>query len=390
MPAQRSRLPRNVWVLGFASLFMDTSSEMIHGLLPVFLVGTLGVSALALGLIEGVAEATASISKILSGALSDRWAKRKPLIVAGYAMAALSKPLFPLATSALTVFVARFIDRVGKGVRGAPRDALVADEVPPEGRGAAYGLRQSLDTVGGFAGPLLAVGFMTLWALPVRTVLWVACIPALVTVCILVLGLREPAHVARASTRGNPFAGFRFADYPAHFWRLVGLVLLFTLMRFSEAFLVLRASDAGLPVAWAPMTLVVMSLTYMLTAYPAGRLADRVSRPHLLALGCAVMVVADLLMAYGTSVAVVFGGIATWGVHMGLTEGLISALTADAAPPTLRGTAFGVINLARGLVLIAASALAGALWTWQGAQATFLAGAALAALAALASLMIRA
>jgi len=385
-----ARLPRNVWVLGFASLFMDTSSEMIHGLLPVFLVGSLGISALTLGLIEGVAEATASISKIFSGALSDRWAKRKPLIVAGYAMAALTKPLFPLADSALTVFVARFIDRIGKGVRGAPRDALVADEVPPERRGAAYGLRQALDTVGGFAGPLLAVLFVAALALPVRTVFWIACIPALITVSILLFGLREPANVPRAPSRGNPFAGFRFRDYPAHFWRLVGLVLLFTLMRFSEAFLVLRASDAGLSIGYAPMTLVVMSLTYMLTAYPAGHVADRVSRPHLLALGCAVMVVADLLMAFGTNLAMVFAGIAVWGVHMGLTEGLISALTADAAPENLRGTAFGVVNLARGLMLIAASALAGALWSWQGPQATFLAGALLAAATALASLMIRA
>jgi MFS family permease len=384
------KLPRNVWVLGFASLFMDTSSEMIHGLLPVFLVGGLGVSAFALGMIEGIAEATASISKIFSGALSDRWARRKPLIVAGYAMAALSKPLFPLATSALTVFVARFVDRIGKGVRGAPRDALVADEVPPEQRGAAYGLRQSLDTVGGFAGPLLAVLFMVALSLPVRTVFWIACIPAIITVCILVFGLREPASVPHTEARGNPFAGFRFRDYPAHFWTLVGLVLLFTLMRFSEAFLVLRASDAGLSIGYAPLTLVVMSLTYMLTAYPAGKLADRMSRPRLLAIGCAVMVVADLLMAFGHSVAVVFAGIAVWGVHMGLTEGLISALTADAAPPSLRGTAFGVVNLARGLMLVVASAFAGALWTWQGPQATFLAGAALAVAAALASLMIRA
>ena len=385
----RSRLPRNVWVLGFASLFMDTSSEMIHGLLPLLLVGSLGVSAFALGLIEGVAEAAASISKIFSGALSDRWAKRKPLIVAGYAMAALSKPLFPLAGSAPTVFVARFVDRIGKGIRGAPRDALVADEVPPHQRGAAYGLRQALDTVGGFAGPLIAVFLLAVLALPLRTVLWIACVPALITVCILLFGLREPAQVPRAPTRGHPFAGFRFRDYPARFWALVGLVLLFTLMRFSEAFLVLRASEAGLSMAYAPLTLVVMSLTYMLSAYPAGKLADRMSRPRLLAIGCAAMVVADLLMAFGTSLPLVFAGIAVWGVHMGLTEGLLSALTADAAPKTLRGTAFGVVNLARGLMLVAASALAGALWTWQGPQATFLAGAALAAASALASLMIR-
>jgi MFS family permease len=379
-------LPRNVWVLGLASLLMDTSSEMIHGLLPLFMVGSLGVSALTLGLIEGIAEATASISKIFSGALSDRWAKRKPLIVLGYGMAALSKPLFPIAHSALTAFVARFTDRIGKGVRGAPRDALIADEVAPEFRGAAYGLRQSLDTIGGFAGPALAILFVAGLALDLRTVFWIACIPALFTVLVLVVGLREPAQVPHAPSRGNPFAGFRFRDYPSRFWALVVLVLLFTLMRFSEAFLVLRANGAGLSVGFAPLTLVVMSVTFMLTAYPAGVLSDRMSRPLLLALGCAVMVAADLAMAFSTSLLGVFAGIALWGVHLGLTEGIFSALTADAAPATLRGTAFGVVNLARGLMLVAASALAGALWSWHGPRATFLAGAALATLAALASL----
>ena len=387
-PSPLKRLPRNVWVLGVASLFMDTSSEMIHGLLPLFLVGSLGVSALTLGLIEGVAEATASISKIFSGALSDRWARRKPLIVFGYALAALSKPLFPVAGSALTVFVARFTDRIGKGIRGAPRDALIADEVPPAQRGQAYGLRQSLDTVGGFGGPLLAIVFVAGLSMPLRTVFWIACVPALLTVLVLLFGLREPAHVPHARTRGNPFAGFRFRDYPRHFWALVALVGLFTLMRFSEAFLVLRANEAGLPVGFAPLTLVVMSLTFMLSAYPAGKLSDRMSRSLLLAIGCAVMVVADLLMAFGPDLYWIFAGIALWGVHMGLTEGVISALTADAAPTTLRGTAFGIVNLLRGLMLIVASAAAGGLWTWSGPRATFLAGAVLAALAALASLAL--
>ena len=385
----RPRLPRNVWVLGIASLLMDTSSEMIHGLLPLFLVGTLGISALALGLIEGVAEATASISKIFSGALSDRWARRKSLIVFGYGLAALSKPLFPLAGSAPTAFVARFIDRIGKGIRGAPRDALIADETPPAQRGAAYGLRQSLDTVGGFAGPLIAIALVAGLALPLRQVFWLACIPALLTVLVLVFFLREPAHVPRAETRGNPFAGFRFRDYPRAFWVLVAVVSLFTLMRFSEAFLVLRANDLGLAVGWSPLTLVAMSLTYMATAYPAGRLADRMSRPFLLALGCLVMAGADLLLAFAGTLPMVFAGIALWGVHMGLTEGLFSAMTADAAPATLRGTGFGVVNLVRGLTLVVASVLAGALWSWSGPRATFIAGAALALVAALAALSLR-
>ena len=384
-----ARLPRNIWALGLVSLFMDTSSEMIHGLLPVFLVGSLGVSAFVLGLIEGVAESTASIAKIFSGVLSDRWAKRKPLILLGYGMAALSKPLFPLAGSAGTVFVARFIDRIGKGIRGAPRDALVADVTAPEQRGAAYGLRQSLDTVGGFAGPLIAIALMVGLAFPIRQVLWVACIPALLTVLILFFGVTEPDNVQRHVRSANPFAGFRIANYPARFWQLVALVLMFTLMRFSEAFLVLRASQAGLATAWVPLTLVVMSATYMLTAYPAGKLSDSMPRHTLLALGCVVMLAADLVLALASSLPMLMLGIALWGVHMGLTEGLIAALTADYAPPHLRGTAFGLVNLARGIMLLLASVIAGALWTWHGAQATFLAGAALAALTAVMALLMR-
>ncbi len=391
-PAPRSavRIPRNVWILGIVSMFMDTSSEMIHALLPVLLVGTLGVSAFALGLIEGVAEGTASITKIFSGVLSDRWSRRKPLIVLGYGLAALTKPLFPMAGSAMTVFTARFLDRIGKGIRGAPRDALVADEVAPEHRGAAYGLRQSLDTIGGFAGPLIAVGLMALLAFDLHHVLWIACIPALLAVSTLVIGVREPAaDGSRGATRGNPLAGFHVADYPRKFWALVTLVVLFTLMRFSEAFLVLRASEGGLATKWVPLTLVVMSATYLLTAYPAGKLSDRMSRHVLLAIGCVVMVIADLLLAFAPSMPWVFVGIAVWGVHMGLTEGLLSALTADYAPAHLRGTAFGLVNLARGLMQVLASAVAGGLWTWSGPSLTFGVGAALAVLTGITSLSMR-
>jgi MFS family permease len=384
-------IPRNVWVLGIVSMFMDTSSEMIHALLPVLLVGTLGVSAFALGVIEGIAEATASVMKVFSGALSDRWTRRKPLILLGYGLAALTKPLFPLADSAMTVFAARFIDRIGKGIRGAPRDALVADETAPEHRGAAYGLRQSLDTVGGFAGPLIAVALMAAFAFGLHQVLWVACIPAAIAVLVLFVGVREQPRDAAiaAPRRRNPFAGFRAADYPRKFWALVGLVLLFTLMRFSEAFLVLRASSAGLSTKWIPLVLVVMSATYLLVAYPAGKLSDRMSRHVLLAWGCAVMFVADVVLMFAPSIGWVFAGIAAWGVHMGLTEGLLSALTADYAPPALRGTAFGLVNLARGLMQVAASVLAGALWTLSGPAWTFAAGAVLSLLTAVVALAMR-
>jgi MFS family permease len=368
---------------------MDMSSEMIHGLLPIFLVGTLGASALTLGLIEGVAEATASISKIFSGVLSDRLGKRKPLILLGYGMAALTKPLFPLANSIATVFAARFIDRIGKGIRGAPRDALVADVTPVEQRGAAYGLRQSMDTVGAFAGPLIAIGLMVGLGFKIREVFWVACIPALITVAVLFFGVKEPANVPKLQNAKNPFAGFRAKDYSAKFWALVGLVLLFTLMRFSEAFLVLRAQSAGLSTPWIPLTLVVMSATYLLTAYPAGWLSDRMSRHKLLALGCAVMLIADGLLAFGHTLYAVMAGIAVWGVHMGLTEGLIAALTADYAAKELRGTAFGVINLARGVMALIASALAGGLWSVYGPAATFGTGGALAVLSGLLALSMR-
>ena len=376
-------------MLGLVSMCMDTSSEMIHSLLPVFLVGTLGVSSFTLGLIEGVAESTASIAKIFSGVFSDRWAKRKPLVLLGYGMAALSKPLFPLANSALTVFVARFVDRIGKGIRGAPRDALIADVTPAAQHGAAYGLRQSLDTVGAFAGPLIAIALMIGLAFDIRQVFWIACIPALITVLVLFFGVSEPDKVPKPSGARNPFTGFRISDYPKAFWALVMLVLMFTLMRFSEAFLVLRAQQAGLAMHWIPLTLMVMSATYLLVAYPAGKLSDRMSRHLLLAAGCAVMLVADLVLAFATSLPWVFVGIALWGVHMGLTEGLIAALTADYAPEQLRGSAFGVINLARGVMLLLASALAGALWTWQGSVATFAFGAVLAVLTGVMALSMR-
>lgn len=381
-------LPGGIVALGFVSLFMDMSSEMIHALLPAFLVGGLGLSAFALGLIEGVAESTASISKIFSGALSDRLGRRKPLVLLGYGMAALTKPLFPLAQHAGLAIAARWIDRVGKGIRGAPRDALVADITPPAQRGAAYGLRQSMDTAGAFLGPLLATALMVFAALDVRTIFWVAVVPAFAAVLILALFVREPEKARPPPPARAPlFAGWR--RFPRSFWLLIALTLMFTLTRFSEAFLVLRAQQAGLPVAYLPMTLVVMSAAYMLVAYPVGKLSDRMSRHVLLALGCAVMVAADLLLAFGDSMPLVLAGIGFWGVHMGLTEGLLSALTADYAPAELRGTGFGLVNLARGLMLLLASAIAGALWTAFGPAATFLAGALAAVVAGAMALAMR-
>ena len=383
-------LPGSIWALGFVSLFMDVSSEMIHGLLPVFLVGTLGVSAATLGWIEGVAESTASIAKLFSGALSDRFGQRKPLMLLGYGLAAITKPLFPLASSAGTVFAARFIDRIGKGIRGAPRDAYVADITAPEQRGAAYGLRQSLDTAGAFAGPLIAIALMLLWKDDLRRVMWIAVAPAFIALAILAIWVREPKRgsIDAAKPHANPFALHAWKRFPLSFWKLLVVVGLFTLMRFSEAFLVLRGQNAGLGAAYAPLALVVMSGVYMLSAWPAGMLSDRLPRLGVLVVGCLVMLGADLLLAFGNGEAAVLTGIGLWGLHMGLTEGLLAAYVADDAPADLRGSAFGAMNLVRGVFLLVASGAAGTLWAHGGPRETFLAGAVMAVVTTIAAVLL--
>ena len=375
-----SCIPPGIWALGLVSLLMDVSSELIHSLLPLFLVNALGASVLAVGLIEGLAEATALIVKMFSGVLSDYWGKRKSLAVLGYGLAALTKPLFALAPTAGMVLTARLIDRVGKGIRGAPRDALVADITPPEARGAAFGLRQALDTAGAFIGPLLAVALMWCWACNFRAVFWFACIPAALAVAVLVAGVREPKRQTEAQ-RANPIRRENLRRLGGAYWRIVGIGAVFTLARFSEAFLLLRAQQSGLPIALAPLVMVAMNLVYAAAAYPFGKLSDRIGRRALLTLGLAVLIAADLTLALNAGWPVVFAGVALWGLSLGMTQGLLSALVADAAPPDLRGTAFGVFNLASGIALLAASALAGLLWEQFGAPATFRAGAAFSALA---------
>jgi MFS family permease len=380
-PSPRPRIPPAIWALGFVSLLMDVSSELVHSLLPVFLVTALGASALTVGLIEGAAESTALIVRVFSGALSDYWGRRKPLAVFGYGLGALSKPLFALATGSALVLAARLIDRVGKGIRVAPRDALVADLAPAAVRGAAFGLRQSLDTVGAFLGPLLAMGLMFAWANDFRAVFWVAVIPGALAVLLLVVGVREPAREA-GRPPVNPIRRAQLRRLSATYWWVVGIGAVFTLARFSEAFLILRASEGGLPVGLAPLVLVAMNVVYAAAAYPFGRLSDRIPRERLLLLGLAVLIAADLLLAAGNRGALVWGGVALWGLHLGITQGILAALVADAAPADLRGTAFGVFNLASGLAMLVASALAGLLWDLFGAASTFLAGAVFSALAA--------
>lgn len=382
-----SRLPAAIWALGFVSLLMDISSELIHSLLPVFMVTTLGSSMLVVGLVEGVAESTALVVKVFSGVISDWWGRRKPLAVLGYGLGAASKPLFALATTSGLVLGARLIDRVGKGIRGAPRDALVADLAPPAMRGAAFGLRQSLDTVGSFLGPLLAIALMLLWAGDFRAVFWVAVIPAVLCVALLVVGVREPEAPAHAR-RTNPVSRENLRLLPRAYWWVVAVGAVFTLARFSEAFLVLRAQQGGLPVAWAPLVLIAMNVVYAAGAYPLGRLADRMDRTRLLAGGLALLVVADLLLAAADHGPLLWAGILLWGLHMAMTQGLLATMVADAAPATLRGTAFGMFNLASGIALLVASALAGWLWdTWGGAT-TFVAGAVFT-VAALVTLLSR-
>lgn len=379
-------IPRPIWAIGFVSLLMDVSSESIHSVLPLFLVNSLGVSVLAVGVLDGVAEATANIIKVFSGTISDFLNRRKALAVTGYALSAFSKPLFPLATSLAHVVTARVADRVGKGIRGAPRDALMADIAPPDMRGACFGLRQSLDTAGAFAGPVLAIVLMTWTHGNFRTVFWVAAIPAVLAVFLLGFGVREPGTSSSLRSSRPPLRWSDLKTFHREYWWVVAIGGVFTLARFSEAFLVLRAQSIGLGAASVPIVMVVMNIVYFLSAYPAGVLADRIRRKGLLAVGLGILIAADILLASATGIPVLFAGVALWGLHMGLTQGLLSAMVADSAPPELRGTAFGFFNLVSGVALLPASVIAGFFWILTGPSATFLCGGAFAVLALIAIL----
>jgi MFS family permease len=372
-------VPRGVWVLGFVSLLGDVSSEMIHSLLPLYLTVSLGASALVVGLIEGVAEAAALIVRIFSGTLSDRLRHRKWITAAGYGLAAASKPLFALAQGAGLVFAARFIDRIGKGIRGAPRDALIADLTPKESRGAAFGLRQALDTVGALIGPLIAMALMLAWNDDFRAVFWVAVIPGVLSFVLIAVAVKEPEKLEATGAEGPRFNRDLIRRLGRPFWIVVLAGTVLTTARFSEAFLILRSENVGVPLAYAPLVLGGMSGIYALTAYPVGVLADRMSRTTLLAMGIALLVASDIVLALAGGFWSLGIGVALWGLHMGLTQGLLSAMVAETAPADLRGTAFGVYSLASGVAMLVASALAGVLWQYVGPAATFWAGAALAA-----------
>ncbi len=382
-------IPTGVWTLGFVSLLMDISSEMIHALLPSYLVTVLGASMLEVGIIEGIAEATASITKLFSGVLSDSLGRRKLLAATGYGLAAFAKPIFPLAVSLNWLIAARFIDRVGKGIRGAPRDALIADIGPAELRGASFGLRQSLDTVGAFIGPLLAILLMWLLADNIRAVFWFAIVPAFLSLFLITFGVSDPRHSGSRGIIGVRLEVLELRQFGARFWALIAVATLFTLARFSEAFLILRAQSEGLALALVPAVLVVMNVSYALAAYPAGVLSDNGSRTGILRIGVILLVAADLVLALAPGLLGVAIGVTLWGLHLGFTQGLFAALVADTSPPRLRGTAFGIYNFITGITLLAASILAGKLWETFGAQATFFWGAVFAAFALLGLLLLR-
>ena len=374
----RPKLPRTVWILGLVSLLMDLSSEIYHALLPAFLTVTLGLPVVAMGALDGIAEATSSMAKLVSGRLSDRQQRRKPWIVLGYGLAAFSKPLFPLAQGALPILGARFIDRLGKGIRGAPRDAMIADETSPELRGAAFGLRQALDTVGGFLAPLAAVGLMILFANDIRAVFWIAIIPAFLSFLFAWAMLREARTHAPTQTIAK-WGGWRSLDRQVK--RLIAIGFLFGLARFSEGFLILKALDVGLAVQWSPLALALFSLSFMLLAYPAGSLSDRIDPRTLLLAGIALLVAADLWLAQAADLWAVAVGIILWGAHMALTQGIFARMIADAAPEGERATSFGAYFFVSGIATLLASVGAGLLWDRDGAAATFTAAAAIAGVA---------
>ena len=377
------KLPTGIWALGLVSMLMDTSSELIHSLLPIYLSTVLGASMVTIGVIEGIAEGTVAVMKLFSGVFSDYFAKRKLFAVIGYGLAALTKPIFPLASTIGWVFGARFLDRIGKGIRGAPRDALVADIAPKQLMGAAYGLRQALDSVGAFLGPLLAVIFMVWLANDIRSVLWVAVVPAFLAVFLLIVGVREPADRQQGKRTGRHLSLADVKRMPSRYWLVVSLGAVFSLARFSEAFLILRANDVGLAAAHVPVVMIVMNIVYALVAYPAGAAADRFPARNLLLLGLGFLVISDVLLALAASPAVAFFGSAFWGLHMAFTQGLLAKLVADTATEGLRGSAFGVFNLVSGGAIILASVIAGLLWEGIGPSATFFTGAGFAVIASI-------
>jgi MFS family permease len=374
-------IPKSIWALGFTSMFMDLSSELTHAVLPLFMVGSLGASMTSVGLIEGLSEAVALITKIFSGTISDLMGKRKLLTVIGYGLSAFTKPLFPMADSITTVFVARFSDRIGKGIRGAPRDALVGDIAPAEIRGECFGLRQMLDTIGAFLAPLAAIVLLMTFTEDLRMVMWIAVIPAAICMVILILGVEEPKNLVSKRKTGFPLKKENIKKLTKPFWIVVISASFLTMARFSDAFMLLKARDVGLSIGWIPVVLVVMNFVYALSAYPVGIISDRIPREKILIAGVVILIVANSILAYANSIWLVMLGTAIWGLHMGVTQGLLAAMVTDRAPAELRGTAYGLFNLFCGIAMLIASVSGGALWDHFGAKATFVSGVGFAVIA---------
>lgn len=368
-PAIKIRIPRTVWVLGFVSLLMDISSEMIHALLPLFMAGTLGASAIWIGLVEGIGEGTALIAKVFSGVVADRFGHKKRLVFAGYFLGVISKPVFALAGSMPVVLAARFFDRIGKGLRGAPRDAIVADVTDESIRGAAYGLRQSLDAAGAFVGPLLATLLLLLWTEDLRSIFWIALIPGAACLALILFGVEDNV-TPTVNTKRIAWKDLKSVMTPA-FVQLVILGTLFSLARFSNAFIVLRAADIGIEHAWIPMAVVLMNITFSLSSYPFGKLADKLNPMKLLALGIVLLALANLLFAYAENYRILAAGIVLFGMHLGATQGIFSTIISEIAPSEVRATAFGIFNFFSGLALLASGLVAGSLWEYMGAQYCF-------------------
>jgi MFS family permease len=370
-PPRPKRLSPNVAALGFVSLLTAISSAMIYGLLPVFLVKVLGVNVASVGLIEGMAESANSLIKIVSGTASDRIGRRMPLVIFGYTLSAVVKTLFPLAGAASTVLAARVLDRLGKGIRDAPRDAFLTDMTAPGLRGTSFGLRLALAIAGFVFGPFFAVGLMRLSGDDFRLVFWIALIPAFLSIIVLILAVKEMPFNHQPGGRGLRFQRGDLNALPVAFWWAIVIASLLSLARFSPAFLVLKAHATGVDAAYVPMILGLMYFVYSVTAYPFGVLADRFDRRLQLGIGTLILVGADAVLAHAQTIWGAAFGAALWGLQMGVTQPVIGAIVADAAPERLRGAAFGIYDLTIGLAAFAASSGAGILWSISGPGTAF-------------------
>lgn len=372
-------LPRNVWVLGLVSLFNDTATEMSYWLLPQFLVSVLGAGPMAFGFIEGAAQTVASFARLFSGFLADRLKRRKALAGAGYTLANLTKPLLALSTSWMQVFWIRFADRAAKGFRGAPRDALLADSVEPDRRGAAFGLRQSMDSAGAILGPLGAVVLLPVFLGNVRMVFWAAAVPGLISIVLVWALVREvrPSSATKSSRQANP----PFRLWSASNRRLLGILLavaIFSLGNSSDLFLILRAQNLGVSTHWAPLLGLVFNTVYTLLSWPAGWLSDRLPRRILVVLGYLTYSLIYCGFAVTSSKVFVWPLFAIYGAYYAFTEGVLKAWIADLVPSEARASAYGVFNWIVGLAAFPASLLAGWLWVHASPAAPFYFGGATA------------